>query len=237
MTAEEIQRTLEKLEKQIKDAYSRYSIIDKVCRPVPVNPSERFGKFTQFASRFLIERQHITDSSVFLMLDEIGTSVARDETKYIIDYLSKSSPSKNVEKVSHSDLIHEVSRLWSEGFTPNHIFMPIDYFHDVFEWNRGRPLATYERGLSATDSLQISPDLILKISYSNKYVEFEDIIITSRKANKWEYRPVDDTPNRLIVKFDWNYNDPINTILEVKTVFNFVVEYPEGNFVLKKQHT
>jgi len=233
MISSEIQQKLGELENQIKTAYSRSSIIDYVCIPVKVVPTERYGKFTQFANRLLIERQHVTDSSHYLILGEIGTSVARDEERHIIDTLSKLSPQNIVKEISYAEITKGVDIIKSKGFTPNHIFIPIDYFQDVFKWNKDKIKPSHTG--SVFDSLVIQNNATLKVTYSNKYVPFDNVIITSKEANKWEYRPVDDTINRLTVKFDWSYNDPENTLLDVKTIFNLVVKPTEANLVIMKK--
>jgi len=232
MISLEIQKKIEELENQIKTAYSRNSIIDNVCIPVKVSPNYEYGKFTKFANRLLIERQRITDPSNYLILGEIGTSVARSEERHIIDTLSKLSSPNIVKEISYEEITKGVDIIKTRGFTPNHIFMPIDYFQNMIKW-RASKLST-NPALSDIHSLPIQNDLILKVTYSNKYVPFENVIITSKEANKWEYRPIDDTDNRLTAKFDWNYNDLDNVILDVKTTFNLKIEHPEANLVLTK---
>ena len=43
-----------------------------------------------------------------------------------------------------------------------------------------------------------------------------------------------DERKRLAAKFDWNYEEQMNTLLSVKTVFNQVVE-ESSNLVMKAQ--
>jgi len=231
MISSEIQKKLEELENQIKTAYCRNSIIDDVCIPVKVALNYEYGKFTKFANRLLIERERITNPSNYLILGEIGTSVARGEERHIIDTLSKSASRNIVKEISYEEITKGVDIIMSRGFTPNHIFMPIDYLQNVIKWRANKPIS---KPFSDFHSLPIQDDLMLKLTFSNKYVPFEDVIITSKEANKWEYRPVDNTDNRLTAKFDWNYNDPNNVILDVKTIFNLEIEHPEANLVLTK---
>jgi len=232
----DIQSKLIELEDKIKDAYMRSSVIDEVCTPIPVEQTIRYGQFSQFIQKLLVEREHMQNPSHFLILDEVGTSVARGETKQIIEKIS-SLPSKTVEKLSYEDILVGIQSLRDLGFVPNHIFLPINYFHEVFEWNKGKWRPDTARG-SAFSTLYTNSGEQLSINYSNKYIPFEHVMITSKEANIWEYRHVDDdsTKNRLKVKFDWNYNDPDNTLLLVQTIYNFKISEENGNFIIKPKN-
>jgi len=219
-----------KLEEQIKKAYSSYSIIDKVCTPQPVSVDIHYGQFSQFANKLLIEKEHITSSSHYLILGEIGTSVARNEIRHIVDAISDLSTKKELDEITYVDIKNSVLSLQSQHYKPNHIFLPIDFFHKLIDWNREKPL-DFKQG-SVFDQLFIDNYGALKVTYSNKYIPFDNVVITCKEANIWEYRPSSISNERMTAKFDWNPSDPINTILLVKTVFNFKPS-KEGNAVLK----
>ena len=229
----EILKSLKELENQIKSSYLSYSIVDKVCNLEPIDVSERYGKFRQFVSSLLIERAHITDPTHHLIVGEIGTSVARQERAYIVNYLSEKGPHQSVGKLSHSDIVNAVKTIQDKGMQPNHIFLPIDYFQDTIEWNKNTKRSIEDKG-SIFDSIYYSNEKFLKVTYSNKYVPFNNAIITSKEANIWEYRSISESGERLKAKFDWNYKDDENTQLLVMTIFNFKVKTPEGNLVLTK---
>lgn len=219
---------------QVKTAYSSSSVLDNVCTLTPVPTTERYGQFLQFAKNLLIERQHITDPSHYLILDEIGTSVARNEIKEIVDNLSRQSPDGyHNGEVSYQNIVDAVISLRERNYRPNHIFLPIEFFHNVFEWNRGVPRSYGGNAGSAFDSLLITNET-LKVTYSNKYIPFDNIVITSREAMNWEYRPASDNNERLTVEFNWNNNNPTHTTLLVKEIFNFDPNV-DGNLVIKRR--
>ena len=231
----EINERLQDLENQIQTTYKSYSVVGTVCTTKSISQSERFGQFRQFANKLLIERRHITDPSHHLILDEIGRSVARNEIKYLVNNLQKGCKQTTTEKISYRDIQEGVSSIQNSGFVPNHIFLPIEYFHEVFEWNKDKP-RTYDATKSAFNSLYISESVTLSVDYSNKYIQFDDSIITSKEANFWEYRPTSSDNERLISQFCWDQGDDVNTILLVQTIFNLHVKHPEGNFLLSKEN-
>jgi hypothetical protein len=94
-----------------------------------------------------------------------------------------------------------------------------------------KPRRDWTRG-GIRDTIYVSEEIIMKVTFSNKYVPFEEIVITSKESNTWEYRPSVDRSGRLTAKFDWNYEDPMNALLSVKTVFNHVID-EQGNLVMK----
>ncbi|KFM21488.1 hypothetical protein AAA799B03_00959 [Marine Group I thaumarchaeote SCGC AAA799-B03] len=228
-------KELTELENQIKKSYDSSSIIDKVCIAKEVSSYYKHGQFSQFANRLLIEKEHIIDPSHYLILGEIGTSVVRNEINCIVEDISKKCCSKEFEKIEYIDIVNGVFELSAKQYIPNHIFLPIDYFHKVHDWNKDRiDKIDFTKG-SIFDQLYIDSFGAVKVTYSNKYVPFENIVITCKECNIWEYRPDPDTNKRLTVKFDWNEEDPENAILLVKTVFNFV-PVQDGNLVLKTKN-
>ena len=80
----DIQQKLEGLEKQIQDAYAKHTVIDHVCIPTVVEPNVRVGQFRQIANNILIERERIIKPNNYLLLAEIGASVARSEIEYLV---------------------------------------------------------------------------------------------------------------------------------------------------------
>lgn len=223
-------KELERLELQIKKAYLTSSVIDEVCTIEPVHSDYHSGEFTQFVNRLLIEKEIILNPSNYISMSELGTSVSRNEINCIVKDTFEKCISKELEKIEYSDIVDAVLNLNANDYKPNHIFLPIEYFHKVIDWNAGKPLDFSKR--SVTGQVFIDGYGAIPITYSNKYVPFENVIVTCKEANLWQYRPASESNDRLTVKFDWNLNDPINTILLVKTVFNFI-PHKEGNVVLK----
>lgn len=216
-----IQQRLERLEKQIKVACEKHTIIDNVCIPTLVEPAVKAGQFRQIANKLLIERERISDPENYLLLDEIGASVARAEIEYLVRHLSPSAPSSKIHDITYEEIVHGVGRILDNGFMPNHVFMPIEYSRYIREWNKSKAKRDWTRG-GIHNTIYIDEDVVMKVTFSNKYIPFEEIVITSKESNSWEYRPNAHRSVRLTAKFDWNYEDPMNAVLIVKTIFNHV---------------
>ena len=234
MSPEEIQERLHNLEQQIINSYKHASILDDVCTLQPVTPSYQRGEFTQFANRFEIERGHILDGT-YMIISELGLEVARSEISLLIDEFTKQSPSKKIKKFSIVEIAIAVQHLESYHYKPTVIFIPKEYFEDVWEWNKKFLVPPSE----SWDHLAVNSVTILKVIYSSEYAKFNDIIITSQPSNIWRYRPDERTTDeRLTARFHWgDSDDPINTLLEIKTVFNFEIKPKEANVILKLPHS
>ena len=98
-----------------------------------------------------------------------------------------------------------------------------------------RGVSVFLNWVAAFLPIPLSSISILKIKFSSKYAEFNDIIITSKETNVWQYRPDITTGDRITAKFeDWEksaYSE--NIILLVRTIFNFRITNKEANFVLE----
>lgn len=226
----EIEKKLADLENQIKKSYKNGSILERVCTLKEVSNDEEHGTFKQFAGRFLIERSHVTDPSHVLLLGELGLSVARSEIELLIEEISKQEKS-TIDDFSIEKIREKVNLMKGQGYKPNMVFIPIEYFHDVYDWNKTHKEIGSEG--SAFDTLQLDASTSLRVNYSNKKIEFEDVIIISNEVNIWKYRPDLETNERLIAKFNWDEGDETNVILGVKTIYKFLITDRMGNVVLK----
>ena len=226
----DIQQKLERLERQIQEGYAKYTIIDNVCMTTPVEPTVEAGKFRKIENKILIERERITDPSNYMLIDEIGAAVARGEIDYLVRNLTQNCPIREIESVTYDQIVQAAKVITNNGFTPNHVFMPIEYAHNVREWNRSKPGYDWANR-SILNTIYINEGIILKVTFSNKYIPFEKMVITSKQSNRWKYRPTDDRSSRLTAKFDWNYEDPLNALLSVRTIFKHVADNL-GNLVI-----
>lgn len=225
-----INAKLQELEDQIKNSYNNASILNYVCTLKAVSKDVDHGTFEQFAGRYLINRNHVTDSSHILLLGELGVSVAIAEIQYLINefsnYEKQTIASFSIEKIL--DVVYEIK---SKGYNPNLVFIPIEYYFQIFEWNKtNKPVGS--KG-SSFDTLYLDAETSLQVKYSNKKIELEDVIITSKEVNNWNYRPGEESEDRFTAKFDWGIEDKENTVVLVKTVFKFTINEKDGNAVLK----
>ena len=230
MVENNIQKKIHDLEEQIRTSYNNTSILDDVCKLEPVSTDYYHGKFKQFANKFAIERNHITDSSHILSMGELGTSVARSEIKVLLRKFSEQIVPTKLDLFSIDEIENSIQELSTQDYEPTTIFIPSSYFHEILDWNNGKK-SQFNMSMNTMHKLVIDPNTILNVKYSSKYVQFSNIIIVSKEANRWQYRPDQNNEHRLTVKFDWEVDDPINTMLLVKTIFNFEICSPNANII------
>lgn len=231
MASEHINDKLRDLEHQIRTSYQNVSILDDVCTMQSVEENIQRGQFDQFASRYAINRSHIIDPSHFLLLGDLGKSVARSEINLLTREIQETARQETLDEISFEQIKDVVHGLIAQDYEPNVIFIPTDYFHDVHNWNsEHRP---YGSPGSIFSRLYLDAATPLNVKYSSKYTEFENIIVTTKTVNEWQYRPDQDTQGRLTAKFDWNITDTENTELLIKTVFKFTILNNDANVVFR----
>lgn len=155
----------------------------------------------------------------------------------LLQEFSQNTPSKQSERFSIPEIRDTIHDLQAADFYPNVVFVPSEFFHEVFEWNQQQRQRIPHPISNPMHSLIIDPTTILKVKYSSRYAEFDNVIITTKEANLWQYRQDIETGERITAKFDWNQDDPQNTSLLVKTIFNFQIKSDEANIVLELPHT
>lgn len=219
MDREEINNELKILEDQIKHSYYKTSIVEGVCKIQDVSSSTDYGKYHQFAKRIRIKKEIITDPNSSISLDCIGSSVAFGEINYLIETLSNF---KKLEIDTFSiEKIHEkILEMKSKGLSPDMIFIPIEYYSEIHNWNKDHK--PYGSEGSMFNRLFLNNDTNIKIQYSNIKIELKDIMILCRESNQWNYRLDEETGGRITVKIDWDVQDEEDAVLLVRTIFQFI---------------
>ena len=219
MDREEINKELKMLEGQIRDSYYKTSIVERVCKiqdvPLPVD----YGKYRQFAKRIRIKKEIITDPNSSIFLGDIGSSVAFGEINYLIDILS-SFEKLEIDTFSIEKIQEKVSDMKSKGSSPDMIFIPIEYYSAIHNWNKDHKPFGSEG--SMFDRLYLDKETNIKIQYSNIKIELKDIMILCRESNLWNYRLDEEIGGRITVKINWDVPDEEDAILLVRTIFQFI---------------
>jgi len=223
---------LQDLEEQIRTSYQNTTIIDDVCTVEAVDETYQPGQLKQFASKYAINREHITSTTHYLFgIGEFGKSTARSEINLLLREFRNSTNISDMEEFSFEQILEKVHELQANDFNPKVIFIPTSHMEKILEHNReNRP---YGAQGSYFDTIYLDQATPLKIKYSSKYAQFEEIIITTKEANQWKYRPDVETGNRITAKFDWNAGGDENTELIVRTIFNFRIGDPNGNAIFR----
>jgi len=223
---------LSEYEKQIISSYQNYSIVPYACKAVKVSTGSDLGKFFRLGNRLKIERDILLNESHSVFLGNLGISVAHEETKTIVKDIAKSAAVEKLDvPASEYYLTAAIMSQIERGFNPRFIFVPIDYFLDVWKWSSERFRRVNFDGQGGYEWV-IDNNIKLRIKYSNKYTPFDNFIIVDPVYNEWRYRPDSKTGGRLTASFE-DKLDPDNLFLNVHTLFKFDVTESDANLVLK----
>ena len=226
-----ISEKLREYEQQILKSFQSYSIIPNTCKLVKVPQDYEFGTFNMVAHRIKIKKEILFEENSTFVVDNLGTDMAHAEIKYLLNEITKKSKPQTINSIATRDkLIEFIGKQIENGFNPDFIFVPIDYYMDVWKWT-SEGIPSHVRVKHGYE-WYIDNDIRLKIKYSNKRTPFDYFIITDSKYNKWFYKSDPNTSERLTASFDTNTDD-INAYLNLKTVFKLSIEDPKTNLILK----
>lgn len=204
------------LENQIRISYEKTSVVENVCKIQVVPISTDYGKFRQFAKRLKIKKEIITDPNSSLFLGDVGSSVAFGEINYLIKSLSDVEKFE-IDTFSIDKIKEKVMEMRSKGLTPDMLFIPIEYYFDIHDWNKNNKKFGSEGSMFSR--LYLDEKNNIKIQFSNIKIELEDILITCKESNLWNYRLDEETGGRITAKIDWDVPDEEDAILLVRTIF------------------
>lgn len=223
---------LKEYERQIITAYENYSIVQFACAPVKISQSHERGKFLRLGNRLKIEKDILLNESHSVDLTNLGIGVAHGETKTVVNDITKSTTIRKIDSYATEDLlINAVFDQIDRGYNPRFVFVPIDYFLDIWKWSTARFRRGNFDGLGGYEWI-IDNQTRLKVKYSNIHTPFENFIIVDPAYNIWNYRQT-KTGGRLTASFEESLEDSENFYLNVHTVFKFDVTEPAANLVLK----
>lgn len=219
-------------EKKIIQSYENYSILPHACNLVPVPEGYELGTFSKFANRIAIEKEILLHEPGIINLGSLGIDIAHAETNEIVHQITTKSPPKEIDQEVSRDFLKEAIISQRDlGFNPQFMFVPIDYFMNMWNWS----LVKFRRADFDGQGgyyWTIDDHTTVKIKYSNKRSPFDNFIITDPTYNIWQYRTDEKTGGRVTASFDTK-SDSINAYLLIQTIFKFTATNPKANLVLK----
>jgi hypothetical protein len=209
----------------VRTTYYESSKISDIINTISIGEQ---SNHLQLARGQKIPRSWFTETNVYpnQVFSQLGNDIAFSEIVYLVSQFQEKIESQNVDTVNPqmiSDTIfnvssyHEISNIT--------LFIPIAYFvlwHT--EWANTSPIRLdFGTGVSSIG------DTPLRIIWSNKYNDFQDIIFVERNSSTWMSK------NTLDRRLEINYNrseDGENIDLFLKTVFSLDIHNPERIVIL-----
>jgi hypothetical protein len=189
--------------------------------------------FLKLGKKFIIPRELFEESHV-IIVHPFAEFIELSEYQFLIDTLRKTSIHHVQSKTAPNQKIIDNAIIRISGYTePDYIIIPIAFYVDLHALSRASrfPTIQYENGQAYYNFAGKR----LRILWSNKFINLNEIIIGSSKDGLWLYKSFDGN-DRLTVRF--YFEEPeINPILLVQTVFRFlppsrekisVIEFPEN---------
>jgi hypothetical protein len=188
-------------------------------------PSQEFlkiGRWNYVPKEWFLDPTVIPDF-VFM---EFGRSIALGEKKYLIEQMVSNEKIRHEKiEVIDYDILSEFVSEFPSSFQPSVLFVPIKYFVEMLvDWTREKKKMLVARNFIEIDGTK------LKIFWSNKYVDFKEIIVANPMFGEWMAKPTVD--QRLRIELVESEKDTSQMELKAETVFRFRINNPQAALVL-----
>jgi hypothetical protein len=211
-----------RLKRLLLKRYYERSVIEEALETRDYKPnSDDTKEFRQIGASHRFDTDVFADPTHYLDLffDQAADSLILGEKKYLVDTMLKQETiPKYMERFTYDGLVEMISSKFGAS-EPSIIFMPLTLFSRVhMEWAIG-----LNKGLDAKDGHyrvilpvhSYRPQLV----WSNKYMPFDSIVVTSKQVGEWIAKPKVNDRVRVTRSDD--------AALHVYSVFHFQVRDPE----------
>jgi len=173
------------------------------------------------------------DGNVYLVTSSIVQSITMGEYRYAVNNINSIEENIIISETSpNKEIINEAIVKSMNYSIPDFIIIPVEFFVDIHKW--GMPI-TNKKHYSTIFYEDNMPfyrfgSYNLKILWTNKYIDFNNIIIGSKHNSMWIYKPDKPTGERLTIKFE---RTPQKDTLLLQTVFKFHPPNPDTVTIIK----
>jgi len=171
------------------------------------------------------------EKNVYIVLSPLVQGIQMTEFQYIINQLKeKGKDNLKSDKLPDRKIIENGIQKLLPFTKPDFMIVPIGFFVDMHRW-----------GIPMTDSYHIIKyqdkypfyhfrEERLKIIWSNKFVNLNEIIIGNKEHSLWQYKADEETDERITIKFERGLEG--ETLL-LKTVFKYTPPYSENISIIE----
>jgi hypothetical protein len=208
-----------KLLQSIKKAYNETSLVQNLSIVENYEPSIHAQlTFGQICLRVPILSSLIEETNRFLLVDDIGRSIAFGERRHLQDVWSKQVQVNRFSKGEfNSEGFQRLVLKLSAGINPTILLAPIERYVEVNSWwMHGRTTGMrWELGRSY---LVLEDGREFRLFWSNKHAPLDYFVLVDASATRWVVKPDPAMSGRLTTMFVENERDSAKIDFLVKTV-------------------
>ena len=214
---------------EIKEFYYNNNIVDHLSI---VEKKYEIPNALQIARKFILP---FIDKNIYLVLSPFVQGIQMAEFQYIIDQLKKSGR-HNIKsnKLPDRELIENAILKIPPYSKSSFMIVPVAFFVEMHRWGmvptNSHHFIRYEEDRMPYYHFREEK---IKIIWSNKFINLNEIIIGSKMDSLWQYKPDKEKDERITIKFE---TTPEGETLLLKTVFRYtpppteyisIIEFPE----------
>jgi hypothetical protein len=183
---------------------SRLKYLTQVVKNDKLNDYESIGK------KYLLPNFRL-EPNTYWVLSSFIQGLAMGEFQYIINSLI--SLDKNQQqtikynKLPNNDIIENALEKLDDYMEPNYMIVPINFFVDMHNWGMKligeHYIINYKNEAASYNSSRGE----LKIIWSNKFINLNQIIIGDKNRSSWQYIPDSETGDEITIEFEPEISD------------------------------
>jgi len=182
----EVQRRIARSESLISQSYYKASVIDKIIRVRDAGASD--ADFLKLYRRTYIPKEWFVRKDIYtdLIFGQFGSNLAFSEIKFILEEILKNKEIErlHVPEIGFNALLETSVSLIGREVDPTVLFMPIDYYTDLYtDWRVNPGLR-----INPFDNITILGQRY-KIFWSNKYMPFNEVLFIDKNFGEWVAKP------------------------------------------------
>lgn len=226
----DLQTILKQSKTKMMENFLGYTHVETICKTIPSPQKTLPSDWKLIRYQIKIDKKRLTDYLQNIKLNDEVFKAYIEETKYLLDELTKNSKKETVKEHTKEVIDDAVTKLFENNFNPACIILPASYFEKVVNWNKGVPTSEL---IQHSKILYAGPNIQLKVVYIKKKSGFNDVIITSQHLNYWSFVPSDDN-KRLSIEDDFEM-DRIDVTISLEEKCKLNVSSNQGNITLQKK--
>jgi len=213
---------IQKYTDEMLDYYKKYTLLEYLTTLKPV---QEISDPLYLSKKIIIPKEILNGLAIGLFSNFIR-SIQMGEFQYIIDQLRNYKINEFYsEEFPDRKMINNGINMLLKNTKPDFMIVPIEFFVDMHHWGMRFDLG-YPPVLKYDETLPIYHyrDHMLKIMWSNKFINLKEIIIGNNSDSEWLYKPDKHTNERITIEFEREIGDDV---LLTQTIFKYIPPYPE----------
>lgn len=224
---DDIQSELGFYKQYARTHYDENSIVKSVCRLQKCDKEDKFRRpFNSFNAPWKFHKDLLNKTTTIHKINELVDDVVIKETTHLFNQIKTKSIVNTTQDDLYNRISKEIVNLVTDYRIPCCIVIPRSHVTSIPKWNG----ITNPNIRDNSYKKLIVSDQTLDVVIPMQKIQFNDIIITSRYSNVWEFIPQE---NAHPLEVGYELTESLNIPFWVRTTCRFEDIQQDGNVVIE----